>query len=78
MKYLGIHVGEKIISCGDWKRDEEKIESKMCCCQGKQLSIGGRSILINSSLSSVPLCMFFYRVPVGAKKNMDNPRSRFL
>lgn len=49
------------------------------CWQGKLLSIGGRLILINSMLTSLPLYMMpFYKLPAEVRKRMDFFRSRFL
>lgn len=56
----------------DWKTAENKMEHKLDCWQGRFQSIGGRLILINSSLSNVPLYMLsFYRVPQGVKERLD-------
>jgi hypothetical protein len=55
------------------------MESKLGCWQGKLQSIGGRLILINSSLSSVPMYMIsFFKLPKGVKEKMDFFRRRFL
>jgi hypothetical protein len=41
--------------------------------------MGGGVTLINSSLTSVPLCMLsFYRLPVGVKEKLDKIRNDFL
>ena len=79
LKYLGIPVDEKRIKNSDWNPAVEKIEKKMGSWQGKIIPIGGRSQLINASLTSVPLYMLsFFRVPVGIRKKMDSYRAKFL
>jgi hypothetical protein len=55
MKYLGVPIDKKRIKLSDWKPTVEKMGNKLCQWQGKMLVMGGRVILINSSLSSVPL-----------------------
>ena len=78
MKYLGIPIDEKRLSLKDWKPVLEKHENKLSCWQGKNLVIGGRSTLINSSLLSLLLYMLsFYRVPVGVKHKADSIESNF-
>ena len=43
------------------------------------LSVGGRLVLINSVLSSLPMFMFsFFEVPRGSLKKLDYFRSRFF
>jgi hypothetical protein len=43
------------------------------------LSIGGRLVLINSVLSSLPMFMFsFFKLPKGVLKKLDYFRSRFF
>ena len=43
------------------------------------LSLGGRLVLINSILSSLPMFMLsFFRVPKGVLKKLDYYRSRFF
>ena len=47
--------------------------------KGKHLTSGGRQILTNSCLSSIPLyCMGFYWLVDGAHKKMDGIRASFL
>lgn len=47
--------------------------------KGKHITSGGRQILTNSCLSSIPLyCMGFYLLQDGVHKKMDGIRSKFL
>lgn len=62
-----------------WKKIENKVENRLSCWQGRISSVGGRNILINSSLSSVPLYMMsFYELLVGICKRIDFYRARML
>lgn len=71
LKYLGIPIDQKRILNKDWKLAENKMEHKLGCWQGRLQSIGGRLILLNSSLSSVPMYMIsFYRLPKGFRKGL--------
>jgi hypothetical protein len=48
------------------------MEGKLSCWKGKLMPIGGRLILIKSSLSSIPMyMMLFYPLPEGPKECMD-------
>ena len=79
MKYLGVPVDKKRLCLTAWRPTKDKMRGKLSPCQGKLLSIRGRTTLINSSLSSVPLYMLsFYRVPVGIRESMDSVRKNFL
>lgn len=59
MKYLGVPISDKSLKVSQWAQMEEKFEKKLGVCQGRFLSLGGRLILINSSLSNIPLYMLF-------------------
>jgi hypothetical protein len=78
MKYLGVPINKKRLKNSDWDSNEGKIRNKLGPWQGKMLVMGGRVTLINSSLTSVPLCMLsFYRMPVGVKEKIDRIRNIF-
>jgi hypothetical protein len=50
----------------DWKMIEDRIEKRLSGGKGKMLSYGGRLILINIVLSSLPMFMLsFFEVPRG-------------
>ncbi|WVZ52991.1 LOW QUALITY PROTEIN: hypothetical protein U9M48_003986, partial [Paspalum notatum var. saurae] len=58
---------------------EEKFENWLSRWKGKLLSIGGRLVLINSVLSSLPMfMMFFLEVPRGVLKRLDYYRTHFF
>jgi hypothetical protein len=54
MKYLGIPVSDKMFYAADLIEVEVKVEKRLPTWQGRLLSSGGKSILIESSLSSIP------------------------
>ena len=63
----------------DWRIIEERIEKTLCSWKSKFLSVGGRLVLINSVLSSLPMYMFsFFEVPRGVLKKIEYYRSRFF
>jgi hypothetical protein len=67
------------LSNKDWEQIEERIEKKLSNWKGKYLLVGGRLVLINYVLSSLPMFMFsFFKVPKGVLENIDYFRSRFF
>jgi hypothetical protein len=72
MKYLGVPIDNKKLCKSLWSPIVEKIESKLGSWQGRFLSLGGRLVLINSSLTNVPLYMLsMYKSPKCVLKKMD-------
>jgi hypothetical protein len=58
---------------------EECIEKKLSSWKGKYLSVGGRLVLINSVLSSLPMFMLsFFEIPKCVLEKIDYFRSRFF
>lgn len=67
------------ISNKDWIAVEDRFQKKLSSWKGKLLSIGGRLVLIDSVLSSLPMFMMaFFRIPKGVLKKLDYYRSRFF
>jgi len=63
----------------EWHKVEERFEKKLSCWKAKYLSYGGRLVLLNSVLSSLPMFMMsFFEIPKGVVKNLDHCRSRFF
>jgi len=63
----------------DWKHVEERFQKRLNCWRSKMLSVGGRLVLINSILSSLPMFMLsFFEVPRGVLKKLDYFRSQFF
>uniref|UniRef100_A0A8I6XZE3 Reverse transcriptase domain-containing protein n=1 Tax=Hordeum vulgare subsp. vulgare TaxID=112509 RepID=A0A8I6XZE3_HORVV len=77
--YLGIPIHHRKLSNSEWKCTEDRFEKKLSCWKGKLLSYGGRLILINSVLTSMPMFLLsFFEVPVGVRRRLDFYRSRFF
>jgi hypothetical protein len=78
-RYLGIPISPRILSNRDWRLVEERFQKKLSSWKGKMLSSGGRLVLINSVLSSLPMYMMsFLRIPKGILEKLDYYRSRFF
>jgi hypothetical protein len=53
----------------EWSKVEERFQQKLSCWKAKYLSYGGRLVLLNSVLSSLPMfMMFFFKIPKGVLK----------
>ena len=77
--YLGIPIHHRKLTNKEWKCIEDRFEKKLSCWKGKLLSYGGRLVLINSVLTSMPMFLLsFFEVPVGVRKRLDFYRSRFF
>jgi hypothetical protein len=58
---------------------EERIEKKLSSWKEKYLSVGGRLVLINSVLTSLPMFMLsFFEVQKGVIEKIEYFRSRFF
>jgi hypothetical protein len=63
----------------EWRKVEERFQQKLSCWKAKNLSYGGRLVLLNSVLSSLSMFMMsFFEIPKGVLKNLDHFRSRFF
>lgn len=77
-RYLGIPIHYRKLRNADWKEVLERFEKRLASWKGKLLSLGGRLTLINSVLTSLPMCMMsFFAIPKGVIKKLDYFRSRF-
>ena len=78
-RYLGIHMHFRKLNNKDWRIIEERIEKRLCGWKSKFLSAGGRLVLINFVLFSLPMYMFcFFEVPRGVLKKIEYFISRFF
>ena len=78
-RYLGIPMHHRQLLNSEWHKVEERFEKKLSCWKAKYLSYGGRLVLLNSVLSSLPIFMMsFFEIPKGVLKNLDHFRSRFF
>lgn len=77
--YLGIPIHHRRLTNKKWKCIEDRFEKRLSCWKGKLMSYGGRLVLINSVLTSLPMFLLsFFEVPVGVRKRLDFQRSRFF
>jgi hypothetical protein len=78
-KYLGIPMHYRKLSNRHWNSIEERFQKKLSSWKCKLLSSGGRLVLINSVLSSLPMFMMsFFIIPKGVRRRLDYYRSRFF
>jgi hypothetical protein len=78
-RYLGIPMSPSRLFNRDWRAIEERFQKKLSSWKGKLLSSGGRLVLINSVLSSLPMFMLsFFIIPKGVLEKLDYYRSRFF
>ncbi|WVZ51089.1 hypothetical protein U9M48_002268, partial [Paspalum notatum var. saurae] len=78
-RYLGLPMHYRKLGNRDWKHIEERFEQRLSGWKGKLLSVGGRLVLINSVLSSLPMFMLsFFAIPKGVLKKLEYFRSRFF
>jgi hypothetical protein len=79
LKYLGIPVCDKHFAMGAFDPMIQKMYKRLDPWRGKFLTSGGRQILTNTCLSSIPTyCMGFYWIQDGIHKKMDSVRAKFL
>jgi hypothetical protein len=63
-RYLGIPMHHCKLYKADWSIIEERFKHKLSTWKDKHLSYGGRLVLLNSVLSSLPMfMMYFFRNP---------------
>jgi hypothetical protein len=78
MKYVGIPVTTAKLYTGDLMYVGLKVERRLPAWQGGLMSSGGRSILTESSLSSLPnYTMGVYLLPEEVHHKMDSARANF-
>lgn len=54
-KFLGLPIGANPRRVSTWQPVIDRIRKKLTSWKGRRLSLGGRIVLINSVLSSLPL-----------------------
>jgi hypothetical protein len=78
IKYLRIPISDSKLGMGALADVAEKVAKRVPPWKGKHMSTGGRLILTNTCLTSLPtFTMGFYMLPLGTHKKMDQIRSRF-
>jgi hypothetical protein len=79
MKYLGMPVSDCKITKTQFKYVSDKAEKRLGTWQCDYLSSGGKSVLIDSCLSSIPMyTMGVYQLYEGNYQNLDSIKSRFF
>jgi hypothetical protein len=79
MKYLGIPISDSHINITGFSYIVQKIFKRLDPWKGKHLTSGGKHILTNSCLSSIPVyCMGFYYLQDGVHSQMNSIRAKFL
>jgi len=79
MRYLGIPISDSRIGISGFGGLKQKMSKRLDPWRGKHLSSGGKLVLTNSCLSSLPIFMMgFYSLPKGVHKWMDSLRGKFF
>jgi hypothetical protein len=79
MKYLGVTVDNKHMTIYDLSYIYQKVEKRVPTWQSVGLSSGGKMILIESCLSSIPLySMGIYLLQEEIHQKMDTTRANFF
>ncbi|GFZ17169.1 hypothetical protein Acr_26g0004390 [Actinidia rufa] len=79
IKYLGLPLGANPKLKSTWKPVVDKIKFRLSSWKRRQLSFGGRIVLIKAVLLSLPLYyMSIFKMPEGVIKSIDSIQSRFL
>jgi hypothetical protein len=78
-KYLGIPISDKDLGIGAFQGILNKMIKRLDPWKEKFMTSGGKLILTNTCLSSLPMyAMGFYFLPKGIHSMMDTIRSRFF
>jgi len=59
-RYLGIPMHHRKLLNSEWGKVEERFEKKLTCWKAKYMSYGGRLVLLNSVLNSLPMFMMSF------------------
>jgi hypothetical protein len=79
IKYLGVPISASRLHVVDWIKLEEKMTKKLDIWRGGSLSIGGRTVLINSSLSSAMIYhMSMFLIPKTNGERTYKVRRKFF
>jgi hypothetical protein len=79
IRYLGVPISAGRLRVIDWIKLDEKSAKKLDVWQGGVMSFGGRTILINASLSNASIYhMSMFLLPKTTIENLDKRRRRFF
>jgi hypothetical protein len=77
--YLGLPVGANPRRACTWKPVVEAIENRLLSWKNRYVSLGGRVVLINSVLASIPIFYLSYlKIPTGVRKAIIHLQRNFL
>lgn len=77
--YLGLPVGANARKFSTWEPVLERISAKLNSWGNKYISLGGRIVLLNSVLNSIPIFyLSFSKMPVNVNKKVEGIQRRFL
>jgi hypothetical protein len=77
--YLGLPVGANARKLSTWEPVLKQISAKLNSWGNKYISLGGRIVLLNSVLNSIPIFyLSFFKMPVKVVKKMEGIQRRFL
>jgi hypothetical protein len=78
-RYLGLPMHYRKLSMADWKIIKNKFEKKLSSSKGKYMSVGGRLVLINSTLTSLAMFMMsFFEILRGVLEKWTITDRRFF
>jgi hypothetical protein len=79
LRYLGVPISPRRLRVIDWAKLEEKSDKKLEIWQSGSLSMGGRVILINTSLANSSIYhMPLFLLPKTVVRKMNKGRRRFF
>ncbi|XP_057506509.1 uncharacterized protein LOC130789694 [Actinidia eriantha] len=79
IKYLGLPLGANSRLKETWKPVIDKVRSRLSLWKRRNLSFGGRIVLIKAALLSLPLYyMSIFKMPECVVKNIESIQARFM
>jgi hypothetical protein len=79
LQYLGVPISAGMLHVIDWAKLEEKSAMKLDVWQDSSLSMAGRTVLINSSLTNTSIYdLSMFLLPKTVIKIMDRGRRKFF
>jgi len=79
MKYLGLPLGGSPKSITLWDPMVEKVQKKTTCWKKNYISLGGRTILIKTTMSNIPTYyMSIFKMPAKIIKTLEKLQKDFV
>jgi hypothetical protein len=77
--YLGLPIGANLRRHSTWEPVITKVKNRFSKWRGKNLSMGGRVLLLRSVLSAIPVFyLSFFRAPSGIVSKLESLFKQFL